>query len=98
MPETGIPLNVISVDREILLMILPFEIKIGIERIRSTLEYRNDGFIKFLWQTNSKVVLNEEELQNLASILLQEYESQSVAEIRNSIKQELVNKILDLED
>lgn len=90
-------IEVLFVDREILLSIYPFETRIRNERFRGSLEIRNDGSIKFIWQTKSKAVLDEGDLQELAITLMQEYESQSEAEIRNSIKQELVNKILDFE-
>jgi hypothetical protein len=95
MIEDGISLRVISIDREILPMIFPFEITLKNERLRGTLEYRNDGSIKFHWQTRSQVVLDEEEILELASVLLQELEFQSEAELRDSIRQEIVNLILN---
>lgn len=97
MPDIGISLKVISIDREILLMIFPFEIDLKNERLRGILECRNDGRINFLWQTKSKIDLDEKELHELAFCLLQEYESQSEAETRESVKQELVNIILNAE-
>ena len=88
-------LEVTFVDREILLAIYPFEIRIGKNLRRGNLEVRNDGSAKIKWQTSSSENFTTEELEYLATALMHEFEIQNNSELRYVVKQEIVDLILN---